>query len=566
MSRRTTGFWPYALAMLALGACTAPATVAPAAPPTAAGPVATAAPVGPTATAVSVNPASTPFTVVPTAPPPVSIKRGGTIRVAHQADYPTLDPQVSAAGPPGYIALYDNMFTLQQDPNTRSFSPQPELVESQQTVDPKTLVWKLRPGVKFHDGSDWDAAGAKWNLDRMRTNAKSQVKESVQAVDTVDVLDPTSVRLNLKAPSASLPTLLTAGALGRTGIVSRAAVERLGDDEFGRRPSGSGPFQFTEWLTGDHLTLKKNAAYWKKGADGQALPYLEGAVFRFMPDTSVSLLELRAGNIELTDRVEPKDVPGVKSNPDLVYQEMPWAGPTLVAGFNPRESAGGAFWNNKTARQAALYAIDREAMARTLGLGIGQVNQSFWAPGQVGYDPNIPRYDYNPDRARQLLAQAGYPNGVDTAITVIARPEDLRNAEVLKQMWDAVNIRTKIDNLERLAWIDKVTKAGNFQIATWRYIFYVDPDLYTRSLTSGGSSNWAGWANPEMDRCMAEGRSEYDQQRRAQIYRRCQQIIYDDAYLGLTWFSPANFAYRKAAKDVRLQWDIPDVREAWLDK
>ncbi|MCL4534016.1 MAG: ABC transporter substrate-binding protein [Bacteroidetes bacterium] len=559
MSGRTTyRLFLVVVLTVALGACAPSATPVPGGAATAVPPK--AAPASPTAI---VAPAASPQ---PTAAAAPKIKRGGTVRVAQQADFLTLDPQISAAGPAGYVALYDNMFTLKQDPATKAFEAQPELIESQQTVDPKTLIWKLRRGVKFHDGSNWDAAAAKWNLDRMRTHPKSQVKESVQAIDSVDVVDDYTIKLNLKAPSASLPTLLTPGAMGRTGIVSKAAVDKLGEDEFGRHPSGTGPFQFVEWLTGDHLTLKKFDGYWRKGADGQPLPYLDGAVFRFIPDTSVSLLELKSGNVDVVDRVEPKDVPGVKSNPELVYQEMPWAGPTLVVGFNPLQAAGGSFWNNKKARQAALYAIDRDAMAKTLGLGIGQENQSFWAPGQVGYDPSVPRYQFDRDKAKQLLAEAGYPNGIDTAITVIARPEDLRNAEVLKQMWDAVNIRTKIDNLERLAWIDKVTKAGNFQVATWRYTFYVDPDLYTRSLTPGGSSNWAGWSNPDMSKCMADGRSEYDLQKRAAIYQRCQRIIYDDSYLGLTWFSPANFAYRKNVKDVRLQWDIPDVRDVWLDK
>jgi peptide/nickel transport system substrate-binding protein len=496
------------------------------------------------------------------------IKRGGVLRTAKDWRYPTLDAHLSnQLSLHGYRMLYDCLLRHELNPETGRFETRPELAESWERVNDRTFVFRLRTGVKFHDGSDFNADVAKWNLDRMRQHPKSGKKDDVTAIQSVDVAGSHVIRVNLKQPTASLLANLSAAA-GRAEIVSKAAVEKLGDDQFGRQPSGTGPMQFAEWVPDDRLVLKRFDGYWQAGADGKPLPYLDGAVFRVMTDPAVAILELRAGTMDLTDGVEAKDVARVKAVADLVYREVPQSAQIyFTVGFNPRS---GPFARNQKLRQAAMHALNREAMAKVLGFGQARAHDSaYWGPGMLGYDQTGLRYDFNPARVRELLREAGQPNGVDVTLTVINRAAEMRIAEVVKQMWDALGIRTTLEVFERLAWIQKV-KAFDFHACFWRGGTSMDPDLASRNLVTGGPGNWNSWSNAGFDRCMEEGRSTYDERARHEIYRRCQRIMQDDAFVGAGFLIPQNVVHHKSVKGLRIQSTSPfallDFRETWLDR
>jgi ABC-type transport system substrate-binding protein len=347
-------------------------------------------------------------------------------------------------------------------------------------------------------------------------------------------------------------------------LMSKANFDKRGEDQAGANPAGTGPFMLDKWLRDDRVIAKKFDGYWKMGADGKPLPYLDAHEDRFVQDASVTLLELRAGNVDLTENVDAKDIAGVKSNPDMVYWEQPWcAMGTFSWGVN---QTVGPFAGNQKLRYALEYALDRESMIKALTFGTGSPAPYLqWLPTHPGYDPTLPKREFNLAKAKQLVAEAGFPNGLDVSLIFISRPVDQRTAEAAKSMWDAAGIRTKLDAMERLAWIDKM-KSNNFEIGFFRSNGSPDPAAFNKFHMTKAAANYANISNPEIDKCMEEGASEYEFAKRADIYKRCLKLILDDGYYGIGYMLPYNRVYRKAVKDVRVQFGVTDLKEAWIDK
>jgi peptide/nickel transport system substrate-binding protein len=465
--------------------------------------------------------------------------------------------------------IYDNLTEYNLvDEKTGRHDIAPMLAESWQVVDPTTFDFKLRKGVKFHDGSEFNADVAKWNLLRMRDDPKSAGKHLVSEIQTVDVVDPSTIRVKLKAPWATLLVNLTT-SIGGTGgygsaIVSKAAIDAGGDTILSTKPVGTGPMVISDWRRDDRVILKKNDGYWRKGADGQSLPYLESYVERFMPDPSVSLLEAKAGTLHVVEDVEPKDIAGVKSNSDLVYWELPWGVTThFYYGFYQELPK---FKGNIKLMQAAQYAIDREAMAKVQGFGVGKpAYYWFWTQALLGYSESLPKYNFDPNKAKQLLAEAGYPNGIDVELILSTRQPEGHISEMAKQMWDNVGIRTTVNIMERLAAIARA-QSKNFEVYFWRQSASPDTDLQSRVLVCGMPTNWSSYCNPELDKCMTEGRATYDAKQRQTIYEKCIRILYEAPYTGAGFNFPNKKVYNKAVKGLAVHWSEMDFREVWLDK
>ncbi len=542
-------------------ACAAPA--APTAAPTkpAAAPVATTAPASAATTAPA---AAATKPAAPTATPAAKIKRGGTITNARAWTYPTFDPHVvSTPNLAGQRVLFDAPLFCVYNEQKKAFEVQPELFESWSFPNPTTAVFKVRKGVKFHDGTDLTPEVAAWNINRMVEHKKSTARIYIEGVKNAEADGPDSIKINMKAPQASLLLMLT-GAYTPISIVSKAAVDKMGDDEFGRKAVGTGPFVFSNWISDDRLTVKKFDQYWKKGEDGQPLPYLDGMVFRNIPDTAVSVMELRAGSVDEIDETDPKDAATIKNDPNLTLIEIPASGRIFFyGGFNTRK---GVFSDNLKLRQALNHAIDRDNMAKLVTFGMGQ-GHLYPQTGQgiLGFDPSIKTYPFDLAKSKQLLTEAGYPNGVDIELSVMTREPERRLGEIAKQMFDNAGFRTKIDALERLAFNAKLG-AGNFDLGYWRGSLPLDPDSNTRSFYSGGAGNWSGFVDPEVDKCMDEGRQEMDATKRHEIYKRCTNLVQERAYVFTGYIIKESAAARKTVKNIRFQGTLTDLREAWLDK
>jgi peptide/nickel transport system substrate-binding protein len=466
---------------------------------------------------------------------PAAVKRGGTFVESINWTYPSLDSHLSSQPfMAGYEAMYNTLVRFELvDAKTGEQKVVGDLAESWEQPDTKTLVFKLRQGVTFHDGSAFDAEVAAWNMLRVR--------------------NPGFLRSLAYASGA------------RVYMLSKTAMDKLGEDGFARSPVGTGAFRFRQWITDDRLILERNPSYFETGADGKPLPYLDGFVGRFVPDPTVALVDMRAGAVHLVEWVATKDAAAIKADPNLVLYELPWAGQNYFkVGFN----AKAAPFNDVRVRQAALMGIDRAGMAKALGFGVGVPHYyPFWLPRTLGYDDTITKNEYNPARVKELLAAAGHPNGVSIELKVIAREPENTIGEFAQQMWSAVGIKTKLVSLERLAWIDAV-RANNFQAAFWRGVFQtvVDPDVLKTRIKCGAPANWAQVCDPDIDRLMDEGGATLDPRKRHEIYRGVLKLVQERAYLGTGIVMPLLMAYRKEVQGLKFNFQVPDVRSTWLAK
>jgi peptide/nickel transport system substrate-binding protein len=271
--------------------------------------------------------------------------RGGTLRIAMDADNTTMDPHLSTAAVDRQV--YNNIYGKLFDIDAK-FGIVPQLVQSWEVKSGGLVyVFKLRRGVKFHDGSDFNADIVKWNFDRMREPALASPRRSeIAPVKDVKVVDPFTVEITLSAPFAPFLSVLT----DRAGMmVSKAAVEKFKDD-YARNPVGTGPFRFVEWLKDDHLTIKRFDGYWEKG-----LPYLDESSLSAHPRSVRALHRHADGQADFMHQIAPKDVAPAKTEKGLKVSEIPslwWQGMHLNNQVAP--------FNNKAIRQAMWYAVDRK--------------------------------------------------------------------------------------------------------------------------------------------------------------------------------------------------------------
>ncbi|MHB1007541.1 MAG: ABC transporter substrate-binding protein [Chloroflexota bacterium] len=517
------------------------------------------------ATTATPKPAGAPgATAQPAAATP---KRGGTVIETINWTYPTLDPHLTSIQYlPGYEAMYNGLVQFQLvDPNTWEHKIVPDLADSWNQPDPKTIEFKLKQGVKFHDGSDFDASVAAWNMLRARDHAKSQKKTQLEDLVAAEAPDKYTLVLKLKNPNPGFLRSLAFITGARIWMISKTALDKQGDDGFARNPVGTGPFKFKQWVTDDRVVTERFPDYFAKGADGKTLPYLDGAVFRYVPDPTVSLTDMKAGTVHMLEWVATKDVAAIKADPNFGLFDMPWAGQGyFMVGFNTEAKP----FNDVKVRQAAVKAIDRAGMAKALGFGIGVPHYyPDWAKGSLGYDESIEKNEYNPAKVKELLTAAGYPNGVDVELKVIAREPEQTIGEFVQQMWSAVGIKTKLVAQERLSWIDAV-RAKNFQACFWRGTFttLVDPDLLSTRIKCGASTNWAQFCDKDIDRLMTEGVQTQDAKQRQEIYKQVLTIIQEKAYLGNGIAMPLITAYRKELQGVTMNFQVPHFDAAWLNK
>jgi peptide/nickel transport system substrate-binding protein len=560
--KKNVGFAITVLVILSfLLACASPApTAAPTKPSAPA--VATVAP----ATAATTSPAAadTKPAAAPTSAPAVKVKRGGTLRASQQGDWQTMDPHTSGAI--GYSAelIFDSLVDYHMAPDGK-FVVDPWLVASWDIKD-KEYTFKLEKGVKFHDGSEFNADAVKYNLDRMLNHSKSRLKASMALVDKVEAPDASTVKVTMKAPwAAFLPMLSAYPSDVKPYIISKAAAEKLGDN-YGTSPEttvGSGPMKLIGWLKNSNQDLERFEGYWKMGEDGKPLPYFDKANFRFIADTSVTVVELKAGSLDFAERIDGRDVPSVKANTNLVFRELPQRANTVYSmGIDPTIEP---FASKKQLRQALRFAIDKQSVAQVIGEGIGVMEYYWWPENTIGYDSSLPKHSYDPAKVKQLLTEAGYPNGLDVKLAVVARPQDQRMGEVLKQMWDGQGIRTTIDSMERLAYFSAAA-AHRLQVITFRAHLHPDPDMMGVQMVTGGAANWFNWSDPNMDKCMADGRTTMDEAQRAQIYKRCQQILFEEGVYGPIFSWKYNDVTTTRVQNYPVNWKWPRFKRIWLSQ
>lgn len=538
--------------------------------PASGGPPATVAPIvpvqatpAPVAVGGTLTPGATAGAATAPGGPP---KRGGQATILQTNDFVSMDP-IFASGPTA-SSVYDQLLSWRQSPDG-TYGVQPQLARAFETF-PDKIVFHLRDGVKFHDGSDLNADVVVWNVNRMIQNPKSFAKNLLSAIDDKEpatAVDAMTVQVNLTRPSAAVLSSLSDASSnggGTTAIVSKKAADEHGEDWLKLNPVGTGPFRFVSFASGDKLVVQRNENYWQMGADGKPLPYLDGVTYRVIIEATTQFNEMRAATSDFAQNILGRDVPAAKQIVHARYIESPFSGNKRQYFFN---SLKPPFQDNLALRQAIHYAIDRDVIAKAVGGGFGFGLPYEFVPGAIGYDTSVPFYEFNLDKAKQLIQQSGVTTPLDVRMTVHSREQDVQQAQIIQQMVDKIGVKLNLDVVERVAWGEKVRIQNDFQMASRQSGVAVDPtDDLLVTWAEGGNSAYHRAKVPGLIDTLHQADAEYDPAKRQALFVEAQKLMYESAWFGYLWFEPGNFLVNKRIQGFPATWGSLREAEWWINE
>jgi peptide/nickel transport system substrate-binding protein len=445
--------------------------------------------------------------------------RGGTLTVGLANDIANLDPLKSSLVVDREVQyhIYDSLIATNKD-----LQLVPGLALSWETSDPTSIVFKLRPGVKFQDGTDFNADAVKFNLDRILQTPSSPRVSEIAGVQTVQAVDPTTVKLSLKTPFSPI----LAQFVDRAGmILSPTAVQKLGDD-LTRNPvgAGTGSFKFVEYKKDDHINLARNEAYWGKDNLGSALPYLDKLVYRPIVDETQRLNSLKTGEIDFADEVPTKDVASMKSDPSLVYASIP---ALSFSGFYLNGSAEP--FKDIRVRQALAWSIDRQQIVDTVYSKVYSVSNGPIAPPQFPYDPNYKPFTRDIAKAKALLGQAGRAGVTFTLLITAGQPQTQQFGELIKDQAKDAGFTVNLQDLDFPTIVGMLTK-HTFQAGAAGWSGRLDPDGNTYiQFHTGAGNNYGQYSNPAMDKALDDARLTFDPAQRKPLYQQVNKLATEEA-------------------------------------
>ncbi|MBI2247010.1 MAG: glutathione ABC transporter substrate-binding protein [Armatimonadetes bacterium] len=463
--------------------------------------------------------------------PSFAQQTGGTLIIGRGADSVTLSFYASAAPDAEVMGhVVETLFRLTPDGKI-----EPLLAESQRlSADAKTMTIRLRRGIRFHDGTAFDAAALKWNLDFFRNPANAVPFRAILLgeLSDVTVVDSNTVQLSLARPFVPLLSHLTHNFLG---IHSPAAVERGGGmrpptgEPYGRAPVGTGPFKFKEWVRGDRIVLERNPDYW-----GSEKPRLDQIVFRTIPDSGARVLALEAGQIHVARAIPPRETSRLAVNRALRVDRAPSVR-TIFFGFNVTKKP----FDDVRVRQAVNYAVNKRAIAQTILGGAVRVSDAPISPGVWGYAQTM-TYPYDVQKAKQLLAEAGYSSGISVTIhhPTGRYLEDAPIAAAIQAQLREAGINMRLATLEwaaYLAFTGRPVDQSEVQayMLGWGTVTgdadYGLFSLFHSSQWTPAGFNRGFYKNPQVDALLEQARGETDATKRAAMYKQAMDIIMKDA-------------------------------------
>jgi oligopeptide transport system substrate-binding protein len=448
-------------------------------------------------------------------------KQGGAITITYKDDVATLDPAI------GYDwqnwsmikSLFDGL--MDYEPGTTTLRP--ELAESYEiSPDGKTFTFKLRKGVKFHNGREMTADDVKYSLDRV-TNPKTQSPgagffASINGYDDVaggkseslagvTVVDPSTVKIELSRPDA---TFLHVMAINFSHVVPREEVEKYGAD-FGKHPVGTGAYKMAEWTLGQRLVFERNPDYWRKG-----LPYIDKITFEIGQEPIVALLRLQNGEVDVPgDGIPPAKFQEVMADPEQKARVV--EGGQLQTGYVTMNTQMPPFDNVKV-RQAVNMAINKDRIVKLINNRAVPANQPL-PPSMPGYDKAFTGYAFDLDKAKALLGEAGHPQGFETELFVMNTDPNPRIAQAIQQDLAAIGIKAAIQSLAQANVIAAGGEKGGAPMIwsggmAWIADFPDPSNFYGPILGCGGAVqggwNWAWYCNKELDEKAAAADSIVD--------------------------------------------------------
>lgn len=478
-------------------------------------------------------------------------QHGGSLTIAMEYDPSTLDPLGMTDTPAANVFMHVAEALFRVDPD----GVLEYLLAESYEVSDDSLVWTffLRQGVEFHDGTPFNAEAAKWNLIRFRDEASFGFLLA-QIVD-IDIVDEYTIRVHLDEPFAPLLSHL---AHSFTGLLSPTAVEAGVD-----YPVGTGPFKYVEWTPATRLVLERNPNYWGEG------PYLDRLVFLPIPEGGTRVMMLLAGEIEATTLIPVDDVALVEENPDTVAVIMPSLGHQYI-GINCQRGP----LADPLVRQALNYALDKEEFVDFVFGGFAEIADSVIAPGVFGYTKVGP-YPYDPEKARELLTEAGYPDGFSTTIRYNPGWREL-GAEVLQAQLAEVGIDARLISMEWGSYLEFTNRPVeqsevDIYMLGWTTVTS-DADYALYALLHGdqwapGGSNRSFYRNERVDELLDAARRTPVAEEREQLYAEALELIWEDAPWVFILFTQNRFGVRSNVRGLVYHPNFTiQAHKAWLER
>ncbi len=437
------------------------------------------------------------------------------LRIGLREDPDILDPTLSRTyvGRIVYMALCDKLFDINE-----RLEVVPQLATGYRWENPTTLILTLREGVRFHDGEVMDAEAVRYSIDRHLTMQGSFRRSEISEVDRVEVVDPRTVRIVLKSPSASFLSALT----DRAGmIVSPKAAEALGRN-FGTRPVCAGPFRFVERVAQERIVVERFREYWDA-----ANIHFDRVTYLPIPDNTVRLANLQSGAVEFVERMEPDDMKTIQRARNLravAVDELGYQGITINIGNGER--ANTPLGRDARVRQAFELSIDRAAINQVVYEGMYTPTRQPFPPANPFHVRDFPPTQRDVARARALLREAGVTTPLAVEMTVPNNPDLRQVGEVIQSMAAEAGFAVTLRAMEFASSLQAATR-GEFQTYLVGWSGRVDPDgnITTFSRTGGGQND-GRYSNPEVDRLLDAARVELDVAKRRDLYAQAVRIAF----------------------------------------
>jgi peptide/nickel transport system substrate-binding protein len=409
-----------------------------------------------------------------------------------------------------------------------------ELAESWDvSPDGLTITFHLRKGVKWHDGHPFTSHDVLYTY-RVTIDPKTPTAygDAFKQVKHAEAPDSYTFRVTYARPFA--PALESWGmAILPAHLLEGKDITR---SEFARHPVGTGPYRFKEWVAGQKLVLESNHDYY------EGRPYIERYIYRIIPDNSTMYMELKAGALDMMG-LSPVQFQRQTNNPAFLARYNKFRYPASAftyLGYNLRHP----LFSDKRVRQALSSAINKDEIVHGVLLGMGQVAHGPYKPGTWAYNPHINDFDFNPGRAKQLLAEAGWKNknsagilvkdGKPFSFTILTNQgndQRLKTALIIQQRLKKVGIEVKIRVIEWASFLSQFIDKGNFEAVILGWTIGQDPDLFDvwhSSKTGPKELNFIGFKNAEADQLLVEGRGTFDREKRRHCYWRFQDILAEE--------------------------------------
>lgn len=491
---------------------------------------------------------------------------GGTLTIGRPSDAVSLDPHAESTSPGNWVMsnIYETLVVLNQDSEF-----EPGLAETWESVEESVWEFKLRQGVKFHDGTDFTAEAVKFSIDRIKDPENpGRSASNLLAITEVRPVDDVTVQVVTDGPYGPLLNIIS--LIYATGVVSPAAVEEHGED-FGRNPVGTGPFKFVEWRSNDLITIERNDDYWGEKA------LLDQAVYRVIPEESARMLAVETGEIDMVMFPAPSQLETFKSDDNFTVVQTEGVR-VFYFGFNVSRP----IVSDVKVRQAINHAVNRQEFVDNILEGAAALPTSYISPAIFGYKDVSSAWEYDLDKAKALLDEAGWVESADGVREkdgqklelrhLAPRGRYLKDAECAEAFQAAMREIGVQINLEILEWatlfeqsrqptIDADLLTFGWSTATGDADYSLYP-LFGSQNTPPGGWNSHQYSNPEFDDLAIQAQQSTDPDERQELYGQMLDILAEDAIWVPIYNSIESVITGKHVKDFTIH---PIDYYLWLD-